>query len=95
MFEGRRVPTVVNRPPGLYNFWTGSYPWIYYEDLGATVVAPNGDIRIEAFGPINVTAGVLQAGGDVIIPNGTIVSPPSLASPVGSQPIGLFEDLVQ
>jgi len=94
ILEGISVPSVYTRPPGLYNFWRGSDAWIGATDFGGVLVAPQGSVTINAFKPVVVNAGVIEAEGDVIIPSGTeIVAPPASTLPFGKDQIGLFREL--
>ncbi|WP_246248880.1 filamentous hemagglutinin N-terminal domain-containing protein [Chelativorans alearense] len=91
---GLRVPSIHTRPPGLYNFWSGSSAWVGTEDLGGVFTVPEGTLVINAVEPVKVDAGILDAQEDIIIPSGVeIVAPPSRDLPFGKDPIGLFRKL--
>lgn len=94
VLTGLSVPTVYTRPPGLYNFWSGSSAWIGASELGGVLVAPQGSVTINAFKPVIVNAGVIDVNCDIIVPNGVeVVAAPSTELPLGKDPIGLFRKL--
>lgn len=88
------VPSVITRPPGLYNFWQGSSAWIGTTSEGGLLVAPYGKIEIQSFAPVRATAGALEARDGIIIPAGReIVSLPPTNYPFGKKSIGLYRKL--
>lgn len=94
--QGGAIPTVVRRPPGLYNFWSGSTAWIGTGDEGGVFYAPQGSIAIEAFRPVQASAGVIRAGSGVSVSPGieTLSQPADELYPFGLDSIGLFGRLV-
>lgn len=96
VLEGRSIPTVVQRPTGLYNFWGGSTAWIGTGDQGGVFDAPQGSITINAFRPVQVTAGTLRARDGVFAPSGieTFKETAGEEYPFGLDSIGLFPGMV-
>lgn len=94
--EGGSIPTVVQRPTGLYNFWGGSTAWIGSGDQGGVFEAPQGSITINAFRPVQVTAGALRARDGVFAPSGieTFKETAGEEYPFGLDSIGLFPGMV-
>lgn len=96
VLEGGSIPTVVRRPTGLYNFWGGSTAWIGTGDQGGVFDAPQGSITINAFRPVQVTAGTLRARDGVFAPSGieTFKETAGEEYPFGLDSIGLFPGMV-
>ncbi len=96
VLEGGSIPTVVQRPTGLYNFWGGSTAWIGTGDQGGVFEAPQGSITINAFRPVQVTAGALRARDGVFAPSGieTFKETAGEEYPFGLDTIGLFPGMV-
>lgn len=96
VLEGGSIPTVVQRPTGLYNFWGGSTAWIGTGDQGGVFEAPQGSITINAFRPVQVTAGTLRARDGVFAPSGieTFKETAGEEYPFGLDAIGLFPGMV-
>ncbi|EMS95004.1 filamentous hemagglutinin [Agrobacterium tumefaciens str. Cherry 2E-2-2] len=96
VLEGGSIPTVVQRPTGLYNFWGGSTAWIGTGDQGGVLEAPQGSITINAFRPVQVTAGTLRARDGVFAPSGieTFKETAGEEYPFGLDSIGLFPGMV-
>lgn len=96
VLEGGSIPTVVQRPTGLYNFWGGSTAWIGTGDQGGVFEAPQGSITINAFRPVQVTAGALRARDGVFAPSGieTFKETAGEKYPFGLDSIGLFPGMV-
>lgn len=94
--EGGSVPMVVQRPSGLYNFWGGSTAWIGTGDQGGVFEAPQGSITINAFRPVQVTAGTLRARDGVFASSGieTFKETAGEEYPFGLDSIGLFPGMV-
>lgn len=97
VLEGRSIPTVVRRPPGLYNFWGGSTAWIGTGDEGGTFYAPQGSVAIDAFRPVQVNAGMLSARDGVFASSGieNIREPADEHYPFELDSIGLFQGMVR
>lgn len=94
LFEAVRVPSVYTRPPGLYNFWSGSSAWIAATDEGGLLLSPQGSITIDAFKPVVVNAGRIEAKGGVSIPNGQAPAvAPWSGYPFGKDRIDLFRHM--
>ncbi|WP_240532610.1 filamentous hemagglutinin N-terminal domain-containing protein [Agrobacterium albertimagni] len=96
VLEGGSIPTVVQRPAGLYNLWGGSTAWIGTGDQGGIFDAPQGSITINAFRPVQVTAGTLRARDGVLASSGIETSKETAGEeyPFGLDSIGLFQQLV-
>ncbi|KVK42063.1 hypothetical protein L901_08865 [Agrobacterium sp. D14] len=96
VLEGGSIPTVVQRPTGLYNFWGGSTAWIGTGDQGGVFEAPQGSITINAFRPVQVTAGTLRARDGVFALSGieTFKETAGEEYPFGLDSIGLFPGMV-
>jgi len=96
LIEGGAIPTVVRRPTGLYNFWSGSSAWIGTGDEGGVFLAPQGGIAIEAFRPVVVDAGLLEARDGVSASSGLEIRRARAQElyPFGLHGIGLFRGLV-
>ena len=96
VLEGGSIPTVVQRPTGLYNFWGGSTAWIGTGDQGGVFDAPQGSITINAFRPVQVTAGTLRARDRVFASSGieTFKETAGEEYPFGLDSIGLFPGMV-
>ncbi|MCZ7854113.1 filamentous hemagglutinin N-terminal domain-containing protein [Agrobacterium salinitolerans] len=96
VLEGGSIPTVVQRPTGLYNFWGGSTAWIGTGDQGGVFDAPQGSITINAFRPVQVTAGALRARDGVFASSGieTFKETAGEEYPFGLDSIGLFPGMV-
>ncbi|WP_236774852.1 filamentous hemagglutinin N-terminal domain-containing protein [Agrobacterium tumefaciens] len=96
VLEGGSIPTVVQRPTGLYNFWGGSTAWIGTGDQGGVFEAPQGSITINAFRPVQVTAGALRARDGVFARSGieTFKETAGEEYPFGLDTIGLFPGMV-
>ncbi len=96
VLEGGSIPTVVQRPTGLYNFWGGSTAWIGTGDQGGVFDAPQGSITINAFRPVQVTAGTLRARDGVFALSGieTFKETADEQYPFGLDSIGLFPGMV-
>lgn len=93
--EGVRTATVFTRPGGVYNFWSGPYAWIGEGDSGGLVSAPLGALRIDAFEPVKLKAGVLSARNGTAVPNGIMeIAAPQTGVKLWQSPIGLFRPFV-
>lgn len=95
ILEALPVPTVYSRPAGLYNFWAGTSAWVGLPDGGGILFAPSGSIVIDAFEPVIVDAGTIDAGYGINIPNGTeFVAAPTYDLPFVTDRIGLLRRLI-
>lgn len=95
LLEGTRIASVYTRPSGLYNFWRGSSVWMGEVDQGGILIAPAGSMTIDAFTPVVVNAGALDARDGVRAVNGIdLVAPPVFGVTTGQHSVGLFGHLV-
>ncbi|MCZ7447867.1 filamentous hemagglutinin N-terminal domain-containing protein [Agrobacterium rhizogenes] len=96
VLEGGSIPIVVQRPAGLYNFWSGSTAWIGTGYEGGVFDARQGSITIDAFRPVQVSAGVLRARDGVVASSGieTLKETAGEQYPFGLDSIGLFPGMV-
>lgn len=93
--EGTRIAGIYRRSPGLYNFWGGSSIWMGELDVGGVMTAPLGSIAIEAFKPVIVDAGVLEARNGVTVPGGVaLVRAPLTGLTTAKRPVGHFSQLL-
>lgn len=94
--QGGALPTIVSRPPGLYNFWSGPTAWIGTRDFGGTLYAAGGSLTVTSFKPVQVNAGVLKARDGVFVPSGinTLNAASAEDYPFGLDSIGLFQGMV-
>ena len=93
--QGQLIPTVVSRPSGLSGLWHKNRVWSFSQDQGGLFLAPNGAVNVRSPEAIRLTAGDIQALA-INAPSGidrTLAS--RTISPVGSQHLGVFEDLLQ
>ncbi|MDO9415816.1 filamentous hemagglutinin N-terminal domain-containing protein [Pararhizobium sp.] len=94
VIKGTRVTSVYQRPPGLYNFWRGSTVWMGEMDAGGVLAAPVGGIKIDAFKPVVVDAGLLEARDGVTVPGGIdLIRAPLSGLTTAKRQIGLFNHL--
>ncbi len=89
------VMSVINRPAGLGNFWTGPRAWIGYQPLGGYILAPLGTVTINSDASVVNDGGWIEGGVATIVPGG--INELRNNKPVGPDPkrrIGLFHDLI-
>ncbi len=89
------VPTIVNRPSGLGNFWAGPTAWLGYQPIGGYIYAPIGSVTITSGAPVVIDGGVIEGKTGTDIPNGTTEI--RNAKPIGpphGKPIGQFRDFI-
>ena len=91
---GLEVPTLVNRPNGLLGLFQEDYVWSYYEDRGGQLIAGN-NVVFNTSSPVEVEAGVVSWGNDLIAANGLNQAAPTVSSPVGDYYLGLFHELFE
>ncbi|TRD15369.1 filamentous hemagglutinin N-terminal domain-containing protein [Palleronia caenipelagi] len=93
-FEAVLVPTVVNRPKGLYNFWASDGAWMYLRDRFGGVIAGSGNISLNTRDAVKLLGAELTAGEQVVSEASVqTVYGPRAISPVYGDEIGLFHDI--
>ncbi len=86
-----QTPLLVQRPRGLYNFWASKGAWITLRSRFASVLAETGTLTINSSRPVQVTNGVLEAGGGVNLTAGQqIVNAPAQGIVLAPSDIGVF-----
>lgn len=91
--EAALVPTLVERPEGLYNFWASKAAWIFLRDQFGSIVADTGKVRVISKNPLTIIGGTYSAGDSVHLRNGEeIVRAPDVYSNALENTIGLFAD---
>ena len=89
--EAVLVPTLVERPKGLYNFWRSKAAWTFLRDQFGTLVAETGDITVKSDAPLRRIGATVTAGGAINLESGeTIVRAPASQSNAPNHIIGLF-----
>lgn len=91
LFESLYLPQIVDRPGGLYNFWSGHSAWIYWRDLLGGAFAGDMDITINNAETIRVRGVDLEnVTSDTDI---TVEYTPRQVGRADAQTIGYFSDL--
>jgi filamentous hemagglutinin family protein len=94
VLKSELVPTLVERPEGLYNFWASKAAWIYLRDQFGSIIADTGSIRVVSDKPVRVVGGSMTAARSIRLQNGEeIVRAPSAYSGALDHTIGFFADL--
>lgn len=91
LFESVFLPQVVDRPGGLYNFWSGHTAWLYWRDTLGGVFSDENDIEIVGASDILLKGVEIENLISDIDP--TIVYAPRQIGNANDQAIGYFHEL--
>jgi adhesin HecA-like repeat protein len=85
------LPDFVNRPAGLYNFFSGSEALVSLSPIGGTFLAPVGSVTIESDAPVLSSGGTIQGYVSTKIKSGVKETKATQAEfPRGLNHIGLL-----
>lgn len=89
-----RVPLLVMRPSGFYNFWSSKGALLFLRDQFGGLVAETGGIDIRSPRPLRNWGGSLTAGQEIALESGQeIVRAPDFRAAGSDQTIGLLANL--
>ncbi len=91
--EAAMIPTLIQRPAGLYNFWASKDAWVLLRDQFGTILADTGNVQINSTSPVRRIGGEILAAGVIDLSAGEdIVRAPSTQSPLRRGQIGWLAD---
>lgn len=82
------IPTLVNRPGGLYNFWSSRAAWVFLLDQYGSVIAETGRIGVSSKRPVRIVGGTLTADTVTLDAGQEVVRPPAARSSAAGHRIG-------
>jgi adhesin HecA-like repeat protein len=89
-----RVPLLVMRPSGFYNFWSSKGALLFLRDQFGGLIAETGGIDIRSPRPLRSWGGSLTAGQEIALESGQeIVRAPDFRAAGSDQTIGLLANL--
>ena len=92
--QAARVPLLVMRPSGFYNFWSSRGALLFLREQFGGLIAETGRIDIRSPRPLRNRGGSLTAGQDITLENGQeIVRAPDIRAAGTDQTIGLLANL--
>lgn len=91
LFESVFLPQIVDRPGGLYNFWSGHSAWLYWRDTLGGVYTAQNNIEIKRAAEITLKGVELENLISDIDPN--VVYAPRQIGNAKDQFIGFFHEL--
>lgn len=88
-----RIPLLVQRPGGLYNFWRSKSAWVFLRDQFGQVVSDDGPLVVRSDRPVRVTGGSLTGAKTVDLSAGQEIVARPAAAGLGAEDIGLLRGL--
>ncbi len=89
------VPTIINRPAGMENFWVGRRAWIAWQPAGGYIYAPVGSLILNTDTPVVIDGALVEGAAGTEIPAGTkIIKEYQSYGPYPDRPIGLFRGAI-
>lgn len=94
VLEAAIVPLLVERPRGLYNFWSSRAAWVFLREQFGGVISDTGRIVVNSAAPVRILGGTFDAAAGVQLQSGqVIVRPPVTQAGALGHSIGLFAHL--